>query len=165
MTGPRQLGGSRRLRGAALVEAVVLLPVLVVLLAASLYVAGYHAKQQLLLRSVRRAAWEHALGGCQGAHPAVQTRADGPASAWLSTRGVVLPTQTAGHIAQAGGLRLAGNLGSAQAEAQAHILAEPLVGIEGSELSFVMRLPCNERPRSASLAAALRLGWQQVRVW
>ena len=146
-------------------EAVVLLPILVMLLAASLHVGQLHGQQQRLLQQARLAGWEHALGGCQGSPPSVQTSADGDSGAWLSARGVSLPEQTAGHVAEAGGPDATGSLGSARIEARARIGSEPLLGIDASELSVAMRLPCNERPRATSLEAALRLGWQQVRVW
>ena len=152
-------------RGAALVEAVVVLPVMIVLLAASVHVVALHARKQTALRQARQAAWTHALGGCPGPAASGGEVDEGHSTDWVGWSGEPLPPELVGHASQAGGDVVMGHVRSARAHGQAVVRAEPLLGLEEARLSSAMELPCNERPRSGSLPGALRFGWDAARCW
>lgn len=65
----RVLALSRDRRGAALIEAVIVLPVLILLLGGVVFLRERYLGRQHALLEARRCAWAHALSGC-GAPPA-----------------------------------------------------------------------------------------------
>ena len=56
---------ARCARGAALVEAVIVLPLFVALLAAFFFVTELYLQKLSALREARQAVWSHALSGCR----------------------------------------------------------------------------------------------------
>lgn len=61
----RSRSGRRRSRGAALVEALVVIPTLVVLTLGLLYVSSAHAKRNRVLREADAKVWPKGLRGCR----------------------------------------------------------------------------------------------------
>lgn len=74
-------GRPARERGAAMVEAVIVIPVFILLLTGATYVRALHAARAETRLAARGCAWEHALTGCEGGSAcgglASNERADG----------------------------------------------------------------------------------------
>jgi hypothetical protein len=138
-----------RRRGAALVEAVMAIPVLVVLLAALGYFGRLYSAKLGALAAVRSAAWQSALAGCDG-------------------RGAVespLPPAISARAAAAGGADVVRAHGTARATAREPVARERVLGLLPAQVAADLELVCNERPRRGDVAGALRYGWDQVRLW
>lgn len=53
-------------RGAAMVEAIVVIPVLIMLFAAMVYINGLYTNKQISMREARQEAWTLAMKACEG---------------------------------------------------------------------------------------------------
>jgi Flp pilus assembly protein TadG len=155
----------RHTRGAALVEAVVVLPVFVALLAALFYVTELYLHKLGAFHEARQSAWSHALGGCHAPTRSARTQLRGHAMASLGARGVTLPSESGGLAAAAGGADVAGAINASTATASRRLREDRLLGLLPTAVSADTELPCNERPRSGNLAGALEYGWEAARFW
>jgi hypothetical protein len=150
-----------RARGAAMVEAVVMLPVLVLLLVSVRFVASRKAAAQAALAAARECALQHALGGCEGVPPGctaalqlaprpsergpagrARLRLDAASSSLVPLSGV--PALSAAWAA----------LGGASSEAAASMAApsSPAHGRDDGRIDARAAFPCSERPHDDDLA-------------
>jgi len=137
-------------RGAALVEAVVVLPVFVALLAALVYFERLYSGRLVAARDARAAAWQTSLAGCEGRPAAAE---------------VPLPAALGRYAAAAGGARVVAGSGTTTAIARQRVGGDAVLGLLPAEVTAEAELVCNERIASGDLAGVLRYGWDRARFW
>jgi hypothetical protein len=139
-----------RRRGAALIEAVVCLPILVLLLAAILYVGRLYSARISALAEVRAAVWKASLGGCPG-------RSGG--------FGFRIPDAVLRRAPAAGGAEVVRRSGSARARGTVRVDGDAVLGRSPELEEVEAEIPCNETPQEGNVAGVIDLGWRQARFW
>jgi hypothetical protein len=142
---------------------VIVIPVLVLVLAALTHFTQLYAAKFDALREARRTAWLHALSGCRtraaSTEPSAQSRDE------LRQLGRDADRRFDRYAAAAGGAEVGTAWSVARAAVSRRLAAAPWSGAGSVELAADFRLPCNEQPRDGDAASALRFGWEQIRFW
>lgn len=133
----------RKQRGAAMTEALIVLPVLVILDAAAIHMFDVYESKLVTMRDSRSAAWSTAIGSCEGGNKEVEgaapdtSLAEAPLTAAKSlARGPTLTRPLEATVDRVTGSAARGSAGNS-------IFA-------GGALSSRAPVLCNERPDDIS---------------
>ena len=146
-----------------MVEAVVVLPLIVVLFAASSYFHTAYAVRIETLSTARAITWDLARGGCEPGERQVQSEPSMLDA--LDRQGVEVPRGLDRYGAAAGGQSLGVRGGRASVAVSRTVRAPLSLPLPTAAVTTHFELPCDERPRSGDPAGVLRYGWRTVRFW
>ena len=145
-----------------MVEAVVAIPLFLIVFACMLYVGKLYSEQQRTLREAKQQAWTFALGNCQGGSGAAQP--DGDAASQLDSKGAGLPPSAQKYGGKANGDQLMQNWGTAVATVQGSVASGDFLGWT-HQVSTTTRMQCNEKPQSGDVGGVLSYGWSLRKFW
>ena len=160
---PLRPSGRARTRGAAMVEAVAVLPLVALLFVALTYFATAYAARLDTSSAARAAAWAHALGGCEGNDAWV--RSEQSTLDAVHAQGADVPHGLDEYGDAAGGRSLV-TRGSRTSVTVSRSLPGPLsLQLPSGTVTSSYQLACDERPQSGNPAGVLRYGWRSIRFW
>ena len=135
-------------RAAAMVEALVVIPLFLVVFALLLFVGNLYGQKQKTLRDARQRAWSYAMHDCQGTEPDV-TQQGGGTGSLTDLQGqlgpgapTIDPNQYNGD--PTGGQSLTGGGGVSVATSKSQAQAGGLVGGFSQSVQTTTRVTCNE---------------------
>ncbi len=146
-----------------MVEAVVVLPLVVVLFAASSYFATAYAVRAESLSTARATAWGHALSGCE--EEARWAQSEPSTLDALDRQGVETPRGLDSYGVAAGGQSLVERGGRTRVTVSRTVRGPLGLPLPTAAVTTHFQLPCDERPRSGDPAGVLRYGWRTIRFW
>jgi hypothetical protein len=144
-----------------MVEAVAVLPLVVLLFAALSYFGAVYLTRIEAHQAARAAAWSHALGACEDG----RSLAGADLLDELDQQGASVPRELDAYGEAAGGQSLVTRGGRARAAVSRPVRDQAGLGLPTGTLTARFELPCDERPQGGSPARVLRYGWRQVRLW
>lgn len=146
-----------------MVEAVAVLPLVVILFAATSYFATVYGARIETSADVRAAAWANALNGCNATGAQVQSE---PSTLdVLDGEGVDPPRELTGLGTAAGGQSLVSQGRRTRAVRSRPIRRSVGLGWAAGTITTSFQIPCDERPTAGNSTGALRYGWRTIRFW
>ena len=151
-------------RGAALVEAIVIAPVLMMLFAGLLFVAYMYSQKLTTQGEARAAAWTYALGSCSGGGgqtrttdganlDAVTTDEEAPPDSQLPEEGRTMASEAAGG----GELEFGDSWGVGEASSVRD--GRSFLAFSSGSITSSRQVQCDEKPRGADPVAVLSFLW------
>jgi hypothetical protein len=146
-----------------MLEAVIVLPLVVVLFAASSYFATAYAVRIESQSTARAVAWAHALGGCE--EDERWARSEPTTLDQLDQQGVEVPRQL-DRYGLAAGAESVVESGARTSVLVSRTVRGPLsLPLPTAAVTTRFQLPCDERPQRGDPAGVLRYGWRTIRFW
>lgn len=163
---PARLRARRRKRGAAMVEAVVVLPFFIIVLASLGYIARLYGTRQQVGADSRKCAWLNAVNSCEGALPpecSAQKTSDGN----LANNGVQDLNPDDGDAdsisnSSPGAVSLQDSFGSTVVEVSRDASAAQLLGASAPTVKASTKVMCNEKARGTDVAQILDFTYQTL---
>jgi Flp pilus assembly protein TadG len=157
----------RRQRGAALVEAVVIIPFFIIIFASMIFVGQLYGEKQRTLREAKQNAWVYAMGNCQGSTSDVSSESDGdPMNQLQNNDPNVDPNQTQQFSGSDPGMaKLQQDMGTAVATSTGTVTASKGIGGFSNKLSTTTRVQCNEAPIDGNLFGVFKFAWNLFKKW
>lgn len=157
----------RRERGAALVEAVVIVPFFIIIFASMIFVGQLYGEKQRTIREAKQNAWVYAMGNCQGSMSDVSSETDGdPMGQLQSSDPNVDPGQTQQFSGSDPGMaKLQQDMGTAVATSTGKVTASKGIGGFTNSLSTTTRVQCNEPPIDGNLFGVFKFAWNLFKQW
>lgn len=160
----RALGRARQARGAALVEALVVIPTLTLLWAALVFVASVYGKKLATRAEARAAVWTYALNSCEGGS-GQRVAGDGASLDQVtadpeSVQGAGLSGEAgdfAGEARSQTDLEFGDSWGVAQASSERP--GNSLFSFSSGSVSTTLKVQCDEKPRGADPVSVLTFLW------
>jgi hypothetical protein len=171
-----RLAGKQRERGAAMVEAVVAIPLFLVLFAAAIFVLRLYGHKANSRAEARYAVWAYALNSCEEGQytTSASTSASGDDPPTLDAVQNEESYPETGELPQEGDdliananddpntdLEIGDDWGVARASVSRGpvIAPPPLVGMGRDSVTTTMEVQCDEKPRGASPGDVLSFVW------
>lgn len=172
MSALMKLKRRRNKRGAALVEAVVVIPFFIIIFASILFVGNLYKEKLRVMRLTKESAWAYAMENCGTAgHPMTTTgipRSEGTPGSGPGPTDSESPTDLS-EADKAGGdkadFEAQKNFGSSEATMQSSVGADGYIGGFTKDVTSHTRVMCNEAPYNGDLVGFLKAGWQSISNW
>lgn len=154
-------------RGAALVEAVVIIPFFIIIFASMIFVGQLYGEKQRTIREAKQNAWVYAMGNCQGSMDDVSSETDGsPMSQVQNADPNVNPDPTQQFSGSDPGMaKLQQDMGTAVATSTGSVTASKGIGGFTNNLSTTTRVQCNEPPIDGNLFGVFKFAWNLFKQW
>jgi hypothetical protein len=144
-----------------MLEAVIVLPLVVVLFAASSYFATAYAVRIESQSTARALAWAHALGGC--GEDGRWARSEPSTLDHLDGQGVEVPRDLERYGVAAGAQSLVESGGRTRVAVSRTVRGPLSLPLPTAAVTTRFQLPCDERPQRGDPAGVLRYGWRTIR--
>jgi hypothetical protein len=160
-------------RGAALVEAVVVIPFFIIIFASILFVGNLYKEKMRVMRLTKESAWAYAMENCGNAGDGMTTTGiprseDAPGGGPGASEPADTGDANLGDSEKAGG-DMAGlaskDYGSSQAQMKSSVTADGYIGGLTKDVTSHTRVMCNEAPYNGDLIGFLKAGWQAISTW
>ncbi len=154
-----------RARGAALVEALVVIPVFVIVFASMVFVGQLYSERQRTMMSSRSIAWSYAMNNCDGD----MSGAGGTLASSQGGESVPVPADGADEIskfrAAQGSEIFRKDLGTSVSTVTGAAHASAIIGGYSKSPSTTTRVMCNEKPVDGYLEGVAKFAWQTLTRW
>jgi hypothetical protein len=171
----RRLIKRRNKRGAALVEAVVVIPFFIIIFASILFVGNLYKEKMRVMRLAKEGAWAFAMENCGNAGDPITTqgipRSDGAPNGGAGPSDTASPTndtEDVGDEQKAGG-DMAGlvskDYGSSSATVESSVGADGYIGGFSKPVKSYTRVMCNEAPFNGDIKGFAQAGYQAITNW
>lgn len=145
-----------RKRGAALVEALAVIPFFLVIFASLVYVGRLYAEKQRTLREARQYAWTFAMNSCAGDPQGAAVESTGNPNTEIDL------SDAKKYKDSGGDQSLSKDWGEAVVTVKGTVTASKLLGGKTNKLSTTTRVQCNEAPVEGDLVGVLRYAWKTL---
>lgn len=171
MSALMRLKRRRNKRGAALVEAVVVIPFFIIIFASILFVGNLYKEKIRVMRLTKESAWAYAMENCgTEGHPMTTTgipRSEGGPGSGAGPSDSANPTDLS-DAEKAGGDQAglaSKDFGSSEATMLSSVGADGYIGGFTKNVTSHTRVMCNEAPYNGDLEGFLKAGWQAITKW
>jgi hypothetical protein len=163
----RKLRKIRSSRGAALVEAVVVIPFFLIIFASMIFVAKLYGEKQRTLRVSKEYAWTYAMANCEsgGANTTLET--GGSPMGQLESTDPNVNSDPLGQFqgSDPGMEKFDKSWGTASATITGSVTASKAIGGFTNELSTTTKVQCNEKPQEGNLRGVFHFAWDLFKQW
>lgn len=157
-----------RQRGAAMVEAVVVIPFFLIIFASMIYAGHLYGSKIRTMRLAKQYAWTYAMNNCESGGGNVSHQDDG--SAMDDVKGVNSnaddgPSHNMDKSGDQGMSKINQNMGTASSTVNASVTAGKEIGGFTKKLSTTTKVQCNEKPIDGDLFGLFKYGWNMWKQW
>ncbi len=162
-----QMERKGRTRGAAMVEAVVAIPVFVLMFGALVFVGQLYGSKQKVVRDSTQAAWSNAMHSCEsGGWTKESDSAINEFSAHDSTGGISQGSSSLAEHADDSAKSVYGReFGSAVSTIDGAVTAGSILGSRSTKLTTTTRVMCNEVTKGGAPQDAAMYAFKNLTRW
>lgn len=163
----------RNKRGAALAEAVVIIPFFIMIFACILFVGNLYKEKLRVMRLTKESAWAFAMENCGKPGAPMTTEGiprsgDAPGSGQAAAEPASeLDDLSEGEKASGGKMDLTSkkDFGSSDTTMQSSVSADGYIGGFTKNVTSHTRVMCNETPQNGDILGFLKAGYQAITNW
>ncbi|HNS99459.1 MAG TPA: hypothetical protein PKL73_21045 [Polyangiaceae bacterium] len=163
----RKLRKIRSSRGAAVVEAVVVIPFFIIIFASMIFVAKLYGEKQRTLRVSKEYAWTYAMANCESGGANATLESEGSPMSQLESND---PNVNSDPLSQFQGSdpgmeKFDKSWGTASSTIQGSATASKAIGGFTNHLSTTTKVQCNEKPQKGNLRGVFHFAWSLFKQW
>lgn len=167
MTRPNPVGRLGTRRGAAMVEAIIVIPFFFIIFASMAFIGNLYGGKQRTIREAKQAAWVHASNNCKSSGGSISVESAGNPMVDAQNEDGKVNSGPAGTFSGSdeGMVKLEGELSMGSATITAEVT--PGAGIKRitRSLKTTTSVQCNEAPVEGNLFNLFKFGWDTFKQW
>ena len=154
-------------RGAALVEAVVVIPFFIIIFASMIFIGQLYGEKQRTMREAKQNVWVYAMSNCEGSMSNVSSESDGDPASQMNSQDPNVNTNPTQQFSgsSAGMAKLDQDMGTASSTVTGAVTASKGIGGFTNKLSTTTRMQCNEAPIDGDLFGVFKFAWNLFKQW
>jgi Flp pilus assembly protein TadG len=148
-------------RGAAMVEAAVVVPFFVIVFLALGYVGATYSAKMRTISEARQGAWTYALANCAGNPPDTSKQDAGP----MGSDPNMDPSASSKYGSAPGADTITKGFNMAVSTSKRDVLINGQSGGKTQTVQTTTRMVCNEKPMDGDLHGVLKTAWGILTGW
>lgn len=157
----------RKSRGAAMVEAVVVIPFFIIIFASMIFVAKLYGEKQRTLRVSKEYAWTYAMANCESGGANTTLESGGSPMGQLGSQD---PNVVSDPLHQFNGSdpgmdKFDKNWGTASSTVTGSVTASKAIGGFTNNLSTTTKVQCNEKRQEGNVRGLFHFAWDLFKQW
>ena len=163
----RKFRRRRRSRGAAMVEAVVVIPFFIIIFASMIFVAKLYGEKQRTMRVAKEYSWTYAMSNCESGGANAALESGGSPMGQMETED---PNVNSDPLEQFNGSdpgmdKFNKDWGTASATVTGSVTASKAIGGFTNDLSTTTKVQCNEKRQKGNLRGVFGFAWDLFKQW
>jgi hypothetical protein len=163
----RKLRGRRSSRGAAMVEAVVVIPFFIIIFASMIFVAKLYGEKQRTLRVSKEFAWTYAMSNCESGAANASLESGGSPMGQMENQDPNVQNDPMQQFngSDPGMDKFNQDWGTSSSTVKGSVTASKAIGGFTNDLTTTTKVQCNEKRQKGNLKGLFYFAWDLFKQW